>query len=72
MTDMLNKAFEQASELPEQDQNEFAAFILEELASDRRWAELFSKSPQLLKRLAQEAHEEYLAGETKALDLDQE
>ena len=71
MTDMLNKAFEQASELPEPDQNEFASFILDELASDRRWAQLLSKSPQMLRRLAQEARKEYLAGETEPLNLDE-
>ena len=71
MTEMLNKAFEQASELPERDQDEFAAFILEELASEHRWTELFSKSPGVLKQLAQEAREEYLAGDTEPLNLDE-
>jgi TolB protein len=36
MTEMLDKAFKQASGLPERDQDELAAFILAELADDRR------------------------------------
>ena len=72
MTDMLDKAFEQASQLPEEEQNEFAAFILEELASERRWRELLSQSQTTLEELAREARKEYLAGETQALDLEGE
>jgi hypothetical protein len=37
MTDALRRAFEAAGRLPEQDQNELAAAILEELAADERW-----------------------------------
>ena len=38
MTQRLEKAFEEASELPEAEQDNFAAFILEELVAERRWS----------------------------------
>ena len=48
MTKALRKAFEAASKLPEAEQDAFAAAILEELASERRWDELFDRSTDTL------------------------
>ncbi len=45
MTTLLQQAFERAAELPQEDQDKFARFILAELESERHWAELFS-SPE--------------------------
>jgi hypothetical protein len=64
VTDKLDKAFEAVSHLPENEQDEFAAFILDELASERRWSEALAASPDQLATLAQEARDEYEAGET--------
>ena len=68
MTQLLEKAFEKVSELPEEEQNDFAAFILEELESERRWEQAFSQSQDELGRLADEALEEHDAGESEKLD----
>ena len=68
MTDMLDRAFEQASNLPEDEQNEFAAFLLNELQAERRWSEAFSKSQDALAALAEEARKEFEAGQTRPFE----
>ena len=72
MTQLLKKAFEQASQLPDEAQDEFARLMLAELESERRWAELFARpeSEELLSRLADEALAEHRAGRTRPLDLE--
>ena len=68
MTDILQQAFEKASQLPADQQDAVGAWLLAELASERRWDELFSRSPQLLEKLAAEAITEDDAGLTLPLD----
>jgi hypothetical protein len=70
MTKALRKAFEAASRLPDADQDELAAAILEELEADERWDAAFARSQDALERLAEEALEEYRAGRTEPLDPD--
>ncbi len=67
MTELLQQAFERASELSETEQDKFARFLLAELESARQWAELFSspESEDLLGRLADEAMSEHRAGRTR-------
>ncbi len=69
MTKLLQKAFDTVSTLPDSAQDEVAAIILEELASEERWAAAFGKSQDKLTLLADEALEEFKRGETQALDL---
>jgi len=64
----LELAFSEIGKLPSADQNEFAAWILEELHSDQRWGKLFTKSGDVLSLLAGEALAEYKAKKTKKLD----
>ncbi len=70
MTKLLEKAFFEASKLPELEQNVFANWILEELASEQRWETAFANSEATLAQLADEALAEYHAGQTEELDLD--
>jgi len=70
MTKLLEKAFSEASKLPQQEQDAFATWILEELASERHWDELFAKSTHALEQLADEALAEFRAGRTQVLDPD--
>lgn len=70
MTDLLKKAFEVASKLPPDEQDAFAAMLLKELESEERWSSAFARSEEKLKSLAEEALEEYRAGETELLDPD--
>ena len=65
MTEMLDKAFAQASNLPEDEQNVFAAFMLDELKAEEKWSRLLSNSLSELAELAREARDEFEAGETK-------
>ena len=44
-----------------------ARALLDEMASERRWDELFAASPDLLEDLANEALEEHRAGRTRSL-----
>ena len=55
----LELAISEIQKLPPADQSEFVAWILEELHSEQRWAELFAKSSDTLSHLADEALVEY-------------
>ena len=57
MTQLLQEAFEKANTLPQEEQDRLARFLLAELDSERRWAELFSssESEDLLEKLADKA-----------------
>ena len=70
MTQLMQKALDALRELPEDQQDWIATVILEEMRSDRKWDELFSRSPSLLERLGDEALAEFAAGRTEALDPD--
>lgn len=62
MTRLLEEAFNRAAQLPEQEQNAFAALMLEELRSDERWTRYFAESQDMLARLAAEALHKYHVG----------
>jgi hypothetical protein len=64
MTDLLEKAFTEAAKLPAAEQDALAERILAELASERRWDELFESSQDLLEKLANEARADRKAGRT--------
>ena len=71
MTELHEKAFAEATRLPEQDQNSLASWILAELASERRWDMAFSQSADQLSKLAAEALREHAEGKTRELDPDE-
>lgn len=64
MTRLLEKAFEEASKLPEREQDALAELLLSELASEKRWEEAFAKSQDELALLADEALREFNQGKT--------
>ena len=70
MTQLLEKAFAEASKLSEQDQDTIAKMVLAELASEKRWNSLFTNSQDLLAELAQEALAEHRAGQTQSIECD--
>lgn len=70
MTQLLEKAFVEAGKLPDEEQDALARAVLEELAAERRWDDLFSRSEDVLGQLAAEAEAEYRAGRTQRLDPD--
>ncbi len=68
MTELLEKAFAEAAKLPDADQEALAAWILEELGSDRRWQETLGNTAEALARLADEALAEHHESRTEPLD----
>jgi len=70
MTKLLKQAFEEVSRLDGAEQDSVARWLLDELASDRRWDEAFQRSPDPLGKLAGEALGEHRGGRTRPLDPD--
>jgi len=68
MTKLLKKAFAEASKLEGDQQNALARWLLEELASQRRWEDTFANSQDALSTLADEALSEHHGGRTQELD----
>ncbi len=55
MTELLEKAFEEASKLPEFEQNVLAKQLLNELRAEKKWEQAFANSEDVLNRLADQA-----------------
>jgi hypothetical protein len=68
MTDLLQKAFEEASKLSPEEQDAFAKIFLAELESERRWDELFAKSQDMLEAMAKKAVRDFEQGKTKPIE----
>ena len=69
MTKLLEAAVKEISKLPENEQNELAQLILDELRDEKLWDKSFSDSQELLSGLADEALDEHKKGKTKDLEL---
>jgi len=70
MTKLLEQALAELSKLSESDQDSMAAWLLEEIESDRRWDKALSESHKSLARMADEAFAEHSDGRTQELDPD--
>jgi hypothetical protein len=70
MTELLRKAFEEASKLPPGDQDALASVLLDELDGERRWDSTLEKTHEKLTGLADAAVAEHRAGKTQPLDPD--
>ena len=68
MTELLEKAFAEAANLPEHEQDVLAKALLEDLAAEEKWNEAFAGSHEKLAMLADEALAEFEQGETKPLE----
>jgi hypothetical protein len=68
MTELLKKAFDEASKLPTDQQDAIASLLLQELKSDRDWGETFDRTQDALEKLADEAIRDHRAGKTDKLD----
>ena len=67
MTQLLEKALNEVAKLPPLEQDALAAILLEDLASEKKWSELFAQSQDLLANLAEQALAEHRAGKTTPL-----
>ena len=70
MTKLLEKAFEEASKLPEIEQNTIAKWLLKELEAEKKWEKAFANSEDILDKLAAEALESHRQGKTIPLDME--
>lgn len=68
LTELLEKAFSEASKLPPDAQDLLAQHLLSDLASEELWDQTFANSQDKLAQLADEALAEYQRGETKPLE----
>jgi hypothetical protein len=68
MTELLKKAFAEASRLSKGDQDMFGKWMLAELASEKRWEEAFERTRDSLTQLARHALTEHRKGRSKPLD----
>ena len=64
----LDLVISEIEKLPPDEQNQFAAWILEELHAEEHWSKLFADSSDVLENLADEALEEHKEKKTKKLD----
>jgi hypothetical protein len=70
MTKLLEQALAKARDLPEAEQDAIARIVLDEIESEKRWDDLFAKSPEKLRKLADQALADDEAGQTEELDPD--
>ena len=68
MTELLERAFSKAANLPEEEQDMLAKILLEDLAAEDKWDEALANSPDKLATLADEALTEFEQGETRPLE----
>jgi len=68
MGKVLQQALTELLKLPEVEMEAVGAWILAELESERRWDDLFARSPDLLAEMANDAIREDEAGLTEPLD----
>ena len=69
MTKLLEKAFKEASRLPEIEQNALAKWVIEELEVESKWGKMFSGSEDILDKLANEALTAHKKGKSKPLNV---
>jgi hypothetical protein len=70
MTTLLKKAFDEATKLPDVEQNALARWLLDELESEKKWEQSFAESEDVLEKLADEALEAKKQGKTTRLEFD--
>jgi hypothetical protein len=71
MTKLLAEAFEKASELPENLQDELARELLQDLAGEALWDQTLAESAEAVDKLAEQALKEHRAGRTRKMGFDE-
>jgi hypothetical protein len=71
MTLLLKQAFEKASQLPEELQDQLAQEVLEDIAGELQWDTTLAQSEDLLEQLAAQALQEFEAGRTRPQGFDE-
>lgn len=68
MTEMLEEAFQEASELSPTAQDALASILIGELESEQRWVRAFAENRDALSELGDAAMKEDAEGRTETLD----
>ena len=68
MTQLPERAVNEAARLPDPEQDALASLLLEEIASETRWNAAFANSQPQLAKLAADALAEFHASRTLPLD----
>ncbi len=71
MTELLRRAFNKASELPEHEQDALASILIQELEGEQTWDTTLATSQDQLSTLADAALQEHRSGRTEPLDPDE-
>ncbi len=71
MTKLLEKAFEQAIQLPQILQDEIAKDLLEDIEGEFKWDETLVGSHDELRKLAEHALKQFKSGHTKEMGFDE-
>src|SRR5688572_13768683 len=71
MTDLLKKAFEQASQLPDRLQDEVAHQLLEDIRGELQWDGTLARSQDQLEKMADRALEELRSGRARKAGFDE-
>jgi hypothetical protein len=71
MTKLLAKAFEKASQLPENLQDELARALIDELTWEAHWDRTLAETSDQLDKMANKVLEDYRAGRTKEMGFDE-
>jgi hypothetical protein len=69
MTRLLERAFKEASKLPEVEQNALAKWVMEELEAEGKWEKAFAGSEDILDKLADDALAAHKQGKSKPLNI---
>ena len=70
MTRSLEQAFEAASQLASDEQDELAAQMLREIAWEKKWEPTLADDPQKLRLLVEQARQDIKAGRVQELRVD--
>jgi hypothetical protein len=71
MTELMTKAFQEASKLSHQMQDEVARRMLDDLAGESQWDATLERSQSQLDELADKAVAEFRAGKTQEMGFDE-
>ncbi len=71
MTALLHQAFEKASKLPENLQDELAKEFLEEIEWEMTWDHTLAESQDVLEQMTITAMQEYEEGKTQEMGFDE-
>ena len=72
MNKLLEKAFAEASQRPEDEQEAIASIILDELADEAAWQAKFQRDAGKLSQLARKALDQHARGQTTPLSFPNE